>query len=56
MADNKMLLGKLITGASGPGRNWQTIEVPLDEFAGKQTLLRLFQRVLLVPSANTGNA
>ena len=56
MAGNKTLLGKLITSAPGADRKWQTIEVPLDEFAGKQTVLRLFQRVLLVPEANTGNA
>ena len=56
MAGNKTMLGKLITGAPGTGLQWQTIEVPLDEFAGKQTVLRLFQRVLLVPAANTGNA
>ncbi|HXA49987.1 MAG TPA: hypothetical protein VNV86_06780, partial [Candidatus Acidoferrum sp.] len=56
MVGNKTMLGKLITGAPGTGLQWQTIEVPLDEFAGKQTVLRLFQRVLLVPAANTGNA
>ena len=54
-AGNKQVLGKLISGA-GADRQWQDIEVPLDEFAGKQTVLRLFQRVLLVPAANTGNA
>jgi hypothetical protein len=56
MAGNRTVLGKLITGPSGTDRQWQTIIVPLDEFAGKQTVVRLFQRVLLVPPANTGNA
>jgi hypothetical protein len=56
MAGNKTMLGKLITGSPGTNMQWQTIEVPLDEFAGEQTVLRLFQRVLLVPAANTGNA
>jgi hypothetical protein len=36
-----MMLGNSLP-TSGPDRNWQTIEVPLDEFAGKQTVLRRF--------------
>jgi hypothetical protein len=32
------------------------VEVRLDEFAEKETVLRLFQRVLLVPAVNAGNA
>jgi hypothetical protein len=37
-------------------RQWQTVEVRLEEFAEKETVLRLFQRVLLVPAVNAGNA
>ena len=55
-ADNRQVFGKLILGVASSDRQWQTVSVPLDEFAGKETVLRLFQRVLLVPQVITGNA
>jgi len=55
-AGNQQVLSKVIYGPASPDRQWQTIAVPLDEFAGKETVLRLFQRVLLVPAVNAGNA
>jgi len=55
-ADNRQLFGKVISGTGASERQWQTISVPLDEFAGKEIVLRLFQRVLLVPAVTSGNA
>ena len=55
-ANNKQVDSRLISGTGSADRQWQTVEVALDEFAGAQTVLRLFQRVLLAPPVNSGNA
>lgn len=55
-ADNNQVLSKLISGSDSSDHRWQAFEVSLDEFAGKQTTLRLFQRVLLEPPVISGNA
>src|SRR5439155_17438810 len=55
-ADNQQVLAKLISGSNSSARQWQTVEASLDEFAGRQTVLRLFQRVLLEPPVKSGNA
>ena len=55
-ADDKQVLSKMIYGPAGPGRQWQSITAPLDEFVGKESVLRLFQRVLLLPAVNAGTA
>jgi hypothetical protein len=40
----------------GPGRGWQTIEIDLSQFAGRQVHLRLYQLVLSHDIPNPGSA
>jgi len=54
-ADNKLLEKRVIEGGTEGGRRWHEIKVDLAEFAGRQTHLRLYQRVL-VPNRVAGNA
>lgn len=54
-ADNKLLEKRVIEGGNERGRRWHEINVDLAEFAGKETHLRLYQRVL-VPNRVAGNA
>jgi ADP-ribosylglycohydrolase len=53
-AGNTLLEKHVIAGAPGE-RKWQTFDVDLKDFAGKETTLRLYQRVL-VPNYVAGNA
>ena len=53
-ADNDLLTKRVIS--SGPAeRDWQTIRVDLEKYAGREITLRLYQRVL-VPNRVPGNA
>lgn len=54
-AGNKKLLNCLIEGDSSQRRKYQQIGVDLAEFAGRQTTLRLYQRVL-IEGKTAGNA
>jgi hypothetical protein len=54
-ADNKLLEKRVIEGGTEGGRRWHEIKVDLADFAGRQTHLRLYQRVL-VPNRVAGNA
>jgi hypothetical protein len=56
-AGNKSVFRKLIDGGAktSAGRKWNEIKVELEEFAGKETELRLYQRVLLADQI-PGNA
>ncbi len=53
--DNERLASKMIE-AKGKERQWQTVELDLTPFAGKQVTIRLIQRVLLGPEYAPGNA
>ncbi|MDO8544807.1 MAG: ADP-ribosylglycohydrolase family protein [Opitutaceae bacterium] len=53
-ADNTLLEKHVIVGDAG-ARKWQRFSVDLKAFAGRETTLRLFQRVL-VPNRTAGNA
>jgi hypothetical protein len=53
-AGNRLLFTRVIEGG-GKDRQWRTVTVPLQEFAGRKTHLRLFQRVL-IPGKVSGNA
>lgn len=55
IADNEQLLKQVIEGAAGEGRTWKTIELDLLPFAGKEVILRIYQRVLF-PDKVPGNA
>lgn len=44
-AGNTRVLEKSISGAAA-GRHWETLQIPLAAFAGKEVHLRLYQRVL----------
>lgn len=54
-ADNDRLATKLIEGGQQAGRQWQTLSLPLEKYAGQEVVLRLYQRVL-VPERVAGNA
>jgi hypothetical protein len=53
-ADNKLLIKDVISSTTAE-RAWRTLDVDLKEFAGRETTLRLYQRVL-VPNRTAGNA
>lgn len=53
-ADNTILFKDVIASNSAD-REWRRVEVDLKEFAGRETTLRLYQRVL-VPNRQPGNA
>jgi len=53
--DNKLMFKGIIDGAGASERKWETITIDLREFAGRETKLRLYQRVLL-PNRIAGNA
>lgn len=53
-ANNKLLEKRIIEG-TGDGRKWHDLKVDLRDFAGQETHLRLYQRVL-VPNRVAGNA
>jgi hypothetical protein len=56
-AGNQKLLTKMIEAKNAAGdRIWQTVRVPLGQWAGKKVVLRLYQRVLLGPEWASGNA
>jgi hypothetical protein len=54
-AGNDRVLSRVISGASSE-REWQSIDVSLDAYAGRPAVLRLYQRVLLAPPVLAGNA
>jgi hypothetical protein len=54
-ANNKLLEKRVIEGGTDGGRKWQDLKVDLNDFAGDETHLRLYQRVL-VPNRVAGNA
>jgi hypothetical protein len=54
-ADNKLMTKRVIDGAGASERKWEEVNVDLREFAGKETQLRLYQRVF-VPNRTAGNA
>ncbi|HTD87479.1 MAG TPA: hypothetical protein VK850_12950, partial [Candidatus Binatia bacterium] len=54
-ANNKLLEKRVIEGGTDSARKWQDIKVDLGDFAGQQTQIRLYQRVL-VPNRVPGNA
>jgi len=53
-ADNKVLEKRVIS-AGAVGRAWEKLDIDLKEFAGRETTLRLYQRVF-VPNRIAGNA
>lgn len=53
-ADNKVLFKDIISSTNSE-RTWRTLDLDLQEFAGRETALRLYQRVL-VPNRVAGNA
>jgi hypothetical protein len=53
-ADNTLLEKHTIVGDPGK-RKWQKFDIDLKKFAGRETTLRLYQRVL-VPNRTAGNA
>lgn len=53
-ADNKVLFKDVISSTSNE-RTWRTLDIDLKEFAGRETTLRLYQRVF-VPNRTAGNA
>lgn len=53
-ADNKVLF-KDIIGSTSSERAWRKLDIDLAEFAGRETTLRLYQRVF-VPNRTAGNA
>jgi hypothetical protein len=53
--DNQRVDSRTIS-SKGKEREWQTVEIDLAPFAGKQVTLRLIQRVLLGPEYAPGNA
>jgi len=53
-ADNKVLEKRVIS-AGADGRAWEKLDIDLKEFAGRETTLRLYQRVF-VPNRIAGNA
>jgi len=53
-ADNKVLFKDVIASTSSE-RAWRTLDIDLKEFAGRDTILRLYQRVF-VPNRVAGNA
>jgi hypothetical protein len=53
-ADNKVLEKRVIS-AGAEGRAWEKLDIDLKEFAGRETTLRLYQRVF-VPNRIAGNA
>lgn len=54
---NRQVASNLVEARSAAeGRAWQTVRVPLGEWAGKRVSLRLYQRVLLGPAWASGNA
>ncbi|MCI0640737.1 MAG: ADP-ribosylglycohydrolase family protein [Gemmataceae bacterium] len=54
-ANNKLLEKRIIDGGTEGGRKWHDLKVDLRDFAGRETHLRLYQRVL-VPNRVAGNA
>ena len=54
-ANNKPVLKRVIDGGEDSGRNWQEVKIELNEFAGQNVTLRLYQRVL-VAEKTPGNA
>ena len=54
-ANNKLLEKRIIEGGTDQGRKWHDLRIDLRDFAGQQTYLRLYQRVL-VPNRVAGNA
>jgi len=54
-ANNKSVLKRVIDGGADSGRNWQELKIELNEFAGQNVTLRLYQRVL-VAEKTPGNA
>ena len=53
-ADNTVLEKRVIS-STGSTRQWETLDIDLKEFAGRETVLRLYQRVF-VPNRTAGNA
>ena len=53
-ADNKIIF-KDVIGSTSFERAWRTLDLDLAEFAGRETTLRLYQRVF-VPNRTAGNA
>lgn len=53
-ADNKVIFKDVISSTASE-RAWRTLDLDLKEFAGRETILRLYQRVL-VPNRTAGNA
>lgn len=53
-ADNTILEKRVISSTGGT-RQWETLDIDLAAFAGRETTLRLYQRVL-VPNRTAGNA
>ncbi len=53
-ADNKVLFKEVVVSNSSE-RAWRTLDIDLKEFAGRETTLRLYQRVF-VPNRVAGNA
>jgi hypothetical protein len=53
-ADNTLLEKRVISSTTG-ARHWETLDLDLAAFAGRETVLRLYQRVF-VPNRTAGNA
>lgn len=53
-ADNQILFKDVISATTSE-RAWRTLDIDLKEFAGRETTLRLYQRVF-VPNRTAGNA
>lgn len=53
-ADNDVLFKDIISSTSGE-RAWRTLDIDLTKYAGRETTLRLYQRVF-VPNRTAGNA
>ena len=53
-ADNTVLEKRVIS-STGSTRQWETFDIDLAAFAGRETTLRLYQRVF-VPNRTAGNA